>query len=31
LLGIGKRLPEHLDLGNTQSSGLLLAGQFLGA
>ena len=31
LLGIGKGLPEHLDLGNTQSPGSLLAGQFFGA
>src|SRR3546814_5870060 len=30
-LGIGNRLPEHLDLGNTQSPGSLLASQFLGA
>src|SRR3546814_1195179 len=30
-LGIGNRLPEHLDLGNTQSPGSLLASQLLGA
>src|SRR3546814_5118554 len=28
-LGIGNRLPEHLDPGNTQSPGSLLASQFL--